>query len=156
MIKIVKAEERHIPDICKLWLEFMQFSQDIDPIFEPRDGELPVFEEKYMRPVMKSENNLVQVALDGRKVVGYSFSQIIDPSDLMKRKKYGYVHDVFITAGYRRRGIGEKMYEEILKWFHSQDIDRVELQVIAKNKAACSFWKKHGFMDFQNTLYRQI
>jgi ribosomal protein S18 acetylase RimI-like enzyme len=156
MIKIVKAEERHIPDICKLWLEFMQFSQDIDPIFEPRDGALPVFEEKYLRPVMKSENNLVQVALDGRKVVGYSFSQIIDPSDLMKRKKYGYVHDVFITAGYRRRGIGEKMYEEILKWFHSQDIDRVELQVIARNEAACSFWKKHGFMDFQNTLYRQI
>jgi ribosomal protein S18 acetylase RimI-like enzyme len=73
----------------------------------------------------------------------------------MKRKKYGYVHDVFITASYRRRGIGEKMYAKILEWFHSKDIDRVELQVIARNQVAYSFWKKHGFTDFQNTLYRQ-
>jgi len=156
MIEIVKAEERHVSDICKLWLEFMRYSEDIDPIFAPRDGTIPVFEEKYLRPVMKSENSLVLVALDRGRVVGYSYSLIIDPSDLMKRKKYGYVHDVFITKDYRRRGIGEKMYEEILKWFHSQNIDCVELQVIVKNEAAVSFWRKHGYMDFQNTLYRQI
>jgi len=156
MIEIVRAEERHIHDICKLWLEFMRYSEDIDPIFAPHGGALLVFEEKYLRPAIKSENSLVLVALNGEKIVGYSYSLIIDPSDLMKRKKYGSVHDVFITADYRRRGIGEKMYEEILKWFHSQNIDCVELQVIVKNEAAVSFWRKHGYMDFQNTLYRQI
>jgi len=156
MIEIVRAEERHISDIGKLWLEFMRFSQDIDPIFEPHDGAVPVFEEKYLLPAMKSENSLVLVVLDGEKVVAYSYSLIIDSSDLEKRKKYGYVHDVFVTAGYRRRGIGEKMYAEILKWFHSKDVDRVELQVIVKNQMAYSFWRKHGYLDFQNTLYRQI
>jgi ribosomal protein S18 acetylase RimI-like enzyme len=156
MIEIIRAEERHIHDICKLWLEFMRYSEDIDLIFALRDGTLPVFEEKYLRPAMKSENSLVLVALDGERVIGYSYSLIIDPSDLMERKKYGNIHDVFITAGYRRRGIGEKMYNKILKWFHSQEIDRVELQVIAKNEAAVSFWRKHGYMDFQNTLYQQI
>jgi hypothetical protein len=109
MIDIIKAEERHIPDICNLWLEFMQFSQDIDPIFKPRDGAVPFFEEEYLRPVTKSKNSLVLVALDGEKVVGYSL-----------------------------------------------DIDHVEIQVILKNEAAVSFRRKQGYMDFQNTLYRQI
>jgi len=48
MIVIIKAEERHIPDICKLWLEFMRFSHDIDPIFATRDGALPGFEKEYL------------------------------------------------------------------------------------------------------------
>jgi ribosomal protein S18 acetylase RimI-like enzyme len=156
MIEIVKAEEHHVSDICKLWLEFMQFSQDIDPIFAPRDGAIPVFEKQELRPFMKSENNLVLVAIDGEKVVGYSFSLINEPGNLVKRKKFGYIHDLFITKSYRRRGIGEKMYDEILKWFHAKDIDRVELQLIAKNQMAYSFWRKHGYMDFQNTLYRQF
>ena len=105
---------------------------------------------------MKSENSLVLVALDAEKLVGYSYSLLQEPSNLLKRKKFGYVHDFFITADYRRRDIGEKMYDEILKWFHSKDIDRVELQVIVKNQMAHSFWRKHGYMDFQITLYRQI
>jgi ribosomal protein S18 acetylase RimI-like enzyme len=156
MIKIIKAEERHISDICRLWRDFMQFSEDIDPIFTPREGTLQITEEKYLRPALKAENSLVLVALDGEKVVGYSYSLIIDPSDAWKRKKYGNIHDLFITAGYRRQGIGEKIYIEILKWFHAEGIDRIELQVIARNQAAYSFWKKHGFTDFQNTLCRSI
>ena len=156
MIKIVKAEESHIPDICKLWLEFMQYSADIDPIFETRDGAIPVFGKEYLCPAMKSDNSLVLVALDGEKVVGYSYSLISELSRLEKRKQYGCVHDLFITADYRRQGIGEKMYAEILKWFYANDIDRVELQVMAQNKVACSFWKKHGYRDFQNTLCREL
>lgn len=156
MIEITKAEEHHIPDICKLWLEFMQYSEEIDPVFAPEEGAIPVFEKQELRPAMQNIDSLILVALDGKKTVGYSYSLIIRKSPLGKRKKSGLVHDLFITKEYRRHGIGEKMYYEILKWFHAAGIDRVELQVIVKNKAACSFWKKHGYMDFQNTLYRQI
>jgi GNAT superfamily N-acetyltransferase len=91
-----------------------------------------------------------------KKVVGYSYSLIQAPSNLVKRKKYGCIHDLFVTKDYRRHGIGEKMYGEILKWFHTKGIERVELQVIAKNQMSYSFWKKHGFTVFQNTLFKKI
>lgn len=156
MIKIIKAEERHISDICKLWPELMHFHQDIDPIFTPRDGTVPDFEENQVRRLMKSENGLVLVAVDGGRSVGYSLSEIREPVKLLKRKEFGYVYDMAVTAGYRRRGIGEKMFIEILKWFRSRDIDRVELEVAAKNQVAYSFWKKRGFTDYRHTLYRQI
>ena len=157
MIEIVKAEEKHVPAIGKLWMEFMRYSQDIDPIIAPRDGTIPVLIEKHLRPAMKSENSRVIVALDNGQVVGYSYLLINEPAiDLEVRKKYGYVHDLFIDAEYRHRGIGERMLDEILRWFRSQNIDRVELGVITGNRPAYSFWKKHGFTDYVHTLYRYI
>ena len=32
MVKITRAEKHQISDIGKLWLEFIRFHQDIDPI----------------------------------------------------------------------------------------------------------------------------
>ncbi len=156
MIEIIKAEERHIPDICNLWLEFMRYSEDIDPIFALRDGPVPGFEKEYLRPVMQNKNGLVFVALDRKKTVAYSNSQVQEPPSVATRKKWGLIDHLFVTKDYRRRGIGEKMYAAILKWFHARDINRIELQVIVKNEAAVSFWRKHGYLDFQNTLYRQF
>ena len=156
MIKIVKAEENHIKDICQLWLEFMNFTREIVPVFALREGALPVFEREYLRPAMAAENSLVLVALDGERVVGYSYSLFVEPAKIEKREKQGYIHDMFVTADYRRRGIGKKMYDEILKWFRSEAINRVELEVLPENKVAGSFWGKHGYTEFKRTLYREI
>ena len=156
IVKIVRAEEHHVPDIGKLWSEFIRFHQDIDLIFTPHDNALAGFEEEQVRRLMKSEDGLVLLALDGEKVVGYSLSEIKDPPRGLKRDKYGYIHDVAVTANHRRSGIGDKMFNEIIKWFHSKNIDRVELEITTKNRVARSFWEKHGFIDYVWKLYRQI
>jgi len=114
------------------------------------------FEEEQVRRLMKTEDGLVLVALDKGQVVGYSLSEINEPPKGSKRDKYGYISHMAVTASYRRRGIGEKMLDEIMKWFHSKNIDRVELGITAKNQVAYSFWEKHGFTAYLHTLYRQI
>lgn len=136
----------------------MQHSAGIDAIYTPQEGTIPVFEKEYLRPEMQNTNALILVALDGERAAGYSYSLIIEPGNLAldTRRKYGFVHDLFIRGEYRRRGIGDKMYAENLKWFHSRDVDRVELHINTKNRAACSFWKKQGFGDFEHTWYRQL
>ena len=153
-MEIVRAREHLISDIAELWLEFMRFSQDIDPIFEPEDDTIPIFINEYLRPAMESDNNLMLVALDEGNVLGYSYSLIIETSNLEKRGKYGNIHDVFISPAHRHKGVGEMMFSEIMKWFQSKDIDRIELDVIKQNQMASSFWEKHGFTDFKRTLYR--
>jgi ribosomal protein S18 acetylase RimI-like enzyme len=155
MIEIVRAEEYQVSDIGKLWLEFIRFHQDIDPIFTPHDNAVSGFEEYEVRRLMKSEDGLVLVALDGGLVVGYSLSEI-QTSKGLKLGRFGYVHDMAVTTSYRRRGIGEKMFGEIIKWFCSRNIDRIELEIATKNQVAHSFWKKHGFTDYMRKLYRQI
>jgi ribosomal protein S18 acetylase RimI-like enzyme len=156
MIRIVRADEHHISDIDKLWLEFMHFHQGIDPIFTPRDGAMPGFENEVLRRLMKSEDGLVLVALDEGQVVGYSLSEIIGPMKGYKLEKHGAIDQMAVTTSYRNNGIGEKMLQKILKWFRSRNINRVELEVLIKNPVASSFWKKHGFLDYRYRLYRQI
>ena len=154
MVEIIRAEEHHISDIAKLWLEFMRFNQDSEPIFTSRNGAIPGFEAEQVRRLMESEDGLVLVALDEGRVVGYSSSEI--RGRRYKPGKWGAVYDVAVTARYRRRGIGGEILREILKWFQSRNIDHVELEVLAKNQVAYSFWKKHGFTDYRHRLFKQV
>lgn len=155
MIDIIKAKECHIPDICVLWLEFMRYPDDSDPFFTVEEDSKAGFENDYLRPAMESEKSLVLVAIDGEKMVGYSHAQVKDVPHY-EHGQIGYLQHLFVTETHRHQGIGEKMYNEIIKWFHSQDIKRVHLEVLVKNEVANSFWRKHGYMDFLKTLYRHI
>ena len=156
MIKIVKAEEKHVADIGRLWWEFILFHQDIDPIWTPLEGSIPGFIENHLRRFMKSEDGLVLVSGDKGKVVGYSLSEIHRISPGLKREKYGYIDEMAVTANYQRRGIGEKMLADIMRWFQSNDIKRVELGTTTQNLVGNSFWQKQGFMIYMNTLYKNV
>jgi len=105
---------------------------------------------------MKSTEGLVMVALDGIKVVGYSIAEIQTAPPSFRRDKYGHSSDMVITASHRRKGIGEKMLSEILKWFQSKNIKRVELGIAAGNQMAWAFWNKQGFKVYRHTLYSEI
>ena len=155
MIKIVKAEEKHIAEIGKLWWEFMEFNQKVDPIFTPKSSGVSDFLNQVAR-FMKSENGLALVAIDGTKVVGFSLSGIRKPSPVYERGEYGILDTMAVTASYRRMGIGEKMVTEIMKWFKSKGINRVELETAAQNLVANSFWQKNGFTIYRHRLYREI
>jgi ribosomal protein S18 acetylase RimI-like enzyme len=48
------------------------------------------------------------------------------------------------------------LFDEIMKWFHTLDIDRVELDVIVGNYLANKFWKKQGFTDHTRRLYKAM
>jgi GNAT superfamily N-acetyltransferase len=96
------------------------------------------------------------LALDDSKAVGYAIAKI---NEKLPRKcdfMTGVVDHLFVTQDCRRRGIGGQMYSEIIGWFKSAGINRVEVQVIAKNKAACAFWKKQGYGDFEYVWEREI
>ena len=156
MIEIVKAEEKHVADIGRLWWEFILFHQDIDPIWTPLEGSIPGFIENHLRRFMKSEDGLVLVVGDKGKVIGYSLSEIRRNSPGLKREKYGYIDEMAVTANYQRRGIGEKMLAEIMRWFQSNDIKRVELGTTTQNLVGNSFWQKQGFTIYMNTLYKNV
>jgi len=155
MIEIIKAEERHIPDICNLWLEFMRYTGGTIPYFTVNEGSKAGFEKDYLRPHMEPEKNLVLVAMDGDKMVGYLHGEIKDVPHYI-HGQIGFIQHLFVTEAYRRRGIGERLYNEIINWFHSRNIKLVHLDALVKNKVASSFWRKRGYKDFQKTLYLEI
>ncbi|MBN2240972.1 MAG: GNAT family N-acetyltransferase [Dehalococcoidales bacterium] len=156
MIEILKAEERHVPEIGDLWWEFMKYSREIDAIHEPEEDSKPIFEDNYLRPAMNDENSLVLAAIEDGIVRGYSYSLIVDKSELTTQDRFGCIHDMFITQNARNSGIGENMLKEIYTWFTANGIERIELDVLKNNRPAENFWRKQGFSEIRKTVYRMI
>jgi GNAT superfamily N-acetyltransferase len=156
LIKIIEAEEKHILDITRLWKEFIRFHIDIDPIWIPNEEAEDGQREEQTKPLMASDKGLVLAALDGDEVIGYSISEIKDPPRGSTRTEYGYIHHMAVTEKYRRTGVGEQMFNEILKWFRSKGMDRIELDITSKNHVSRSFWGKLGFEEYMRTLFLDI
>ena len=151
-MQIVLAEESHLPGILEIWKEFMDYHKDLDSLFTRReDGHLNF--EKYIRNLIKSNNAQVLVVLDKEDVVGYSISLIQFYPPVFKQRVYGLINDIAIKETHRRKGLGEQMLSKMFQWFESHGLDRIELRVSVRNKIGYSFWKKHGFKDYQHILY---
>jgi GNAT superfamily N-acetyltransferase len=162
MVIIAVAAEKHIPDICRLWLEFIKYHTDLDATIAPGEEffkkgleSTSGFETEFLRPAMASEKRLVQVAVEGNKAVGYSVAEIQDCPN-SEIKQCGVINHLHVTPGSRRRGTGKKLYDETIKWFRSKDIKVVQLQLLAKNPLARTFWRKEGFEDYQYTWIKRI
>ncbi len=156
MIKIIEAEEKHIPDITRLWKEFIDFHIEVDPVWIPNEEAEEGQREEQTKPLMKSDKGLVLVALDGDEVIGYSISEIKDPPRGSTRTEYGYIHHMAVTESHRRAGVGEMMFDKILEWFKLKGMDRIELDITSKNYVSSSFWGKLGFEEYVRTLYLEI
>jgi len=156
MIEIVRAEEKHVADIGTLWWEFIVFHQNIDPIYIFIDDQISDYIKNHLRRFMESQDRLVLVARDEQKAIGYALAEIRRVTPGLKREKYGYIDQMAVTESHWREGAGKKMFDEIVKWFHLNDIKRVELDTTARNMVANSFWQKQGFKVLNYTLFREI
>lgn len=151
-MKVVLAQEQHIPEIVDLWEEFSRFHEPFDPRYPMKDGIRSGFQ-IYLKQLMAEENTKILVAIDKGKLVGYSVAKINQSSPAFKRERYGFIEEMAVTAKSRRHGVGSKILKEIFIWFKSENLDMIELSVAAKNKVGYSFWKKHGFKDYLHVLY---
>ena len=58
-----------------------------------------------------------------------------------------FVDTMAIDEKYRRLGIGHKMFDFLKQLKVEKNLDGIELQVNAKNRAAYEMYKKYGFTE---------
>ena len=78
MVKITKAEEKHIPAIKGLWVEFLKYSEGFHPVFAIRQSAADHMESTYLRPAMHDKSHRIVLALEGKKAVAYAVAKIND------------------------------------------------------------------------------
>ena len=151
-MKIILAEEKHVPGIVKVWEEFIGFHADIDPFFTKAPGSEKDFA-KWITTIINDDSGHSLVALDKNEVIAFSISRISKHPPVLKQQVYGEIIDLAVNKEYRRQGVGEKMLAIIYEWFDAHDVKRIELKVASKNDIGYSFWEKQGFMDYMHVLY---
>lgn len=151
-MEIIEATEKHIPEITKLWMEFMYFNAEIEPFDTSGDNVLTKVE-THLKNKITSDDSLILVAIVDKKVVGYSISEITQKPAAFRKQTLGIIYDMAVTAGHRRKGIGKAMLDRIKAWFKERDIKRIETSAVTKNTIGNSYWQEQGFKDQEQVLY---
>ncbi|MEO0596612.1 MAG: GNAT family N-acetyltransferase, partial [Chloroflexota bacterium] len=64
-----------------------------------------------------------------------------------------YIRQFFIQPSYRRRGIGQVVFDRIVNGYFPNDV-ALTLDVLESNNEAKAFWEKLGFSDYHTTMRR--
>jgi GNAT superfamily N-acetyltransferase len=98
---------------------------------------------------MKDRNTKIIIAEKNKKIIGYFMGAIEKAPSYVISKEIGVIFDAFIEKEYRNKGVGKKIFKELLKWFKKKKVKHIELTVDARNKIGLSAWKRFGFFDFR-------
>jgi ribosomal protein S18 acetylase RimI-like enzyme len=138
-----------------LWMKLALFHAGLDGFYEPSDDAAGNFE-TYLRQSMDSPNSRVLVCLEEDALLGYVLGSIELHPPVVRRRRYGFVDNLVVDEGERRRGAGSLLVSAMFEWFASHGLDRVELNVSAQNPAGLAFWRARGFEDFQHVMVRKV
>jgi GNAT superfamily N-acetyltransferase len=67
-----------------------------------------------------------------------------------------YVEDIFVLEPYRRRGVGQRMFDRCRAVAKETGCGRVEFTVLQWNKSAQAFYEKNGAKRMEWYLYRMV
>lgn len=144
MTTIRKAIITDSEKILPLRIKLMEFHSDENIIYKTSaDFEGKVIND--IREQIEKPNVTFFVVEQHNELVGYAMTTISARPDVFARKKKGYIGDTYVDAKVRGQGIGTKLITTIKKWFKSEGVDFVDLQVVKTNEEGKKFWEKNGF-----------
>ncbi|MDO8554558.1 MAG: GNAT family N-acetyltransferase [Candidatus Micrarchaeota archaeon] len=126
-----------VPNIKKLWVRW------VTKQITSSNGSVIVAEIKNLK---KSKN----------EIVGYALIYIQDNVKVYSIRKTGYIGDLYITQGYRNKGIATKFKELAFGWFKKKKMKYASIAVHSKNIKAHSIYKKWGFFDYHTEMRRKL
>lgn len=93
--------------------------------------------------IINDRNKIAILATIDSEVVGVCFVTIkeIRHHDTLVSRRIAYMDDLCVHSHYRRRGIGDMLFEEIKKRASKNNADSLELMVWEFNKGAYDFYR---------------
>ena len=142
-LTVRRADESDIPVLLMLAEEFMP--------------EVEATREKRMKILRKALRNpdyeLVMAELD-EATVGFIDQWIIH--DFAHGAKLSYIQNLYITSKHRRKGVGSRLLEEIIRSAEKKGVLEIHVVTEFENKAAISLYRKHGFVEESLQLEREF
>ena len=87
------------------------------------------------------------------EIIGYMlFWRVAD--EYFPYKDSIYIRQFFIQPSYRRRGIGQVVFERIVSEFFESGV-ALTLDVLESNPEGKQFWAKQGFEEYHTTMRRE-
>ena len=150
-IIIREARKGDLEQMVGLWAQLMDFHKGMDIFFRVAEGAETIWCD-YIKDNIAKEGSLVLVAEADNRIVGHCLAMIEEYPPVLTIKRYGWIGEMVVDKTCRRKGIGEKLFGGVRKWFAEKDIKRIEVRMSVFNELSTSFWRKMGFEPFLERL----
>jgi ribosomal protein S18 acetylase RimI-like enzyme len=150
---IRRAVPKDVRTLAVLWREMMEFHRSLDPAFEFGSGAQASIE-RHLRETMRSTGGGVYVAEAGGHVIGYVLGEIQERKPIYPAGRYGFISDLAVTEGWRRRGVGRSLVGALMGWFQQHGVTAIELFILETNPVSTAFWESMGFRHYLRLLRR--
>jgi len=133
--------------LLELAQQEMKAQEARDPRFRLREDAKDRYA-LYLRGRMRDlDSSLFAAEADGA-VVGMAIGTVRKQDSFFEVRRFGYVSDLVVAPGVRRRGIGRQLYERVALWFRGMGIEVVRLHVAVRSPDAREFWRSLGAEEF--------
>jgi len=143
--------------IGDLWEQLVLFHQQLDeslPMAIEEGGKL--YADRIIDRLNDTQTQVLVAEANGQ-VIGFVLGVIIDlVPEMFVQQIGGFLADIYVHEDYRRRGIGQKLVDELLDWYRSKGVSYLELYVATKNNNAREFWDSIGGRDIMNRKRIQL
>jgi ribosomal protein S18 acetylase RimI-like enzyme len=158
-IEIRKARIKDIPQINELWkvltschIEKCGYDREL---FRHRRNSASA-QKKFVGKCIRSRYSRVFVAEVDGEVIGYINASIRKLPPVYVHDKEVHINSVFIREGYRKKGIGRRLFREIERWAKEKGIFSIGLIVSIRNKSAFLSYRKLGFEEHHHKMSKEI
>jgi GNAT superfamily N-acetyltransferase len=132
----------------KLVLDLHETIRPLDEDLAPGETIIDTYFEHLLALQSRTHGALFVAEYNGR-LVGYVclFGRVKpeDPDEI--DRPHSYLADLYVRPDLRRSGVGARLLEKAEEFARELGVGRIDLQVVAANREAHRFYRRHGYTD---------
>ena len=146
-----EATKADLGAVVGLWRELIEYHVELGDRLEfAPDGEERW--RTWAKNHIYSGDSLVLLAESGGVAIGMALGMVREMPPLLAERHRGFISDLYVTAEWRRRGVGRALAAGLLEWFRGHGLASAELSVASVNPEAEAFWRALGCEEQRRTL----
>jgi ribosomal protein S18 acetylase RimI-like enzyme len=106
---------------------------------------------EYFKIRIEGDKSIALVAEESGEIVGYAISYMQNFA-FRKKNPLAELENMFVEEGFRGKGVGTMLVEEIKKQLKKRNVLRLKVEAFYPNTQAINFYKKLGFSNFASVL----
>jgi len=113
---------------------------------------------EYKMDLITNPDSQLIVAISNLEIAGCIEGRIMQSPDfpVLRERKWLQVNSLVVNENHRCKGIGQALFDCLVKWSNSKGIESIELNVYSFNEAAIAFYRKNGLNEIIKTMYNRL
>ena len=142
--------------IGRLWMELMEFHGPYDGRFRHLKPDALDTWLEHLRDCMTDDEHVILVADASGDLVGFAMARPGEDPPVFDIARHMFVTVFAVTARWRRRGLGQRLFQAVAERSRQRGFGDIRLAVAAGNPVSNAFWRELGFQPYQVSMRRSL